>query len=374
MEVARNRKKYKINFGQACTKYMLFVLNFVFVIASVLMISGAISSKIIFTSYYSNEMTNGTQMLSTFWLIVGIVFMFVAMFGIFAAFKESTVLANLYAIAMIVVFIFQMAAAIAGFTLISRSRNMVGDQLYTWMNDYYYDNKLQLDWIQYKFECCGQNGPSDWQRFGQYSTPSPYNNDWYNNNWYDRTTPPPEPAWNNDDYYYRTTPGYPNWGNDDYYYRTTIGYPNYPWNYQTDNYGTTTTERPTTTTERPTTTTEPPKTTTTEAPRTNLTPVSCCVQNSDYVNLTCSEHYQKGCFDPIHQIVSESIMMIGSSALVFAVVQVLGIVLGFLYARVIRRQKTQRDVQVWNSEQRSPATPVYADYTQVDNQGEVKYI
>lgn len=51
-------------------------------------------------------------------------------------------------------------------------------------------------------------------------------------------------------------------------------------------------------------------------------PVSCCVRDSDYVNLTCNEYYEKGCTDPLHQIVSESIMMIGSSSLVLAVVQV----------------------------------------------------
>lgn len=65
------------------------------------MVSSGISTKIIFDSYdsydyyYYNDMSNGFQMLSTFWLVVGIIFMFVGMFGIFVAFKESTVLANL---------------------------------------------------------------------------------------------------------------------------------------------------------------------------------------------------------------------------------------------------------------------------------------
>lgn len=51
-------------------------------------------------------------------------------------------------------------------------------------------------------------------------------------------------------------------------------------------------------------------------------PASCCVQNTDFVNSTCEESYTSGCFDPIHQIVIESIMTIGSAALVFAVVAV----------------------------------------------------
>lgn len=98
--------------------------------------------------------------------------------------------------------------------------------------------------------------------------------------------------------------------NDDWYYRTTSDY-----YYRNNNYyDITTSEYPTTTT---TTTT-----TTTEAPKTDLMPASCCAKDSNYVNLECEKAHTSGCFEPIHQVVSESIMMIGSSALVFAVIQV----------------------------------------------------
>lgn len=51
--------------------------------------------------------------------------------------------------------------------------------------------------------------------------------------------------------------------------------------------------------------------------------------------------------------------------------QVLGIVLGFMYARIVRRKKTQRDVRIWNSGQEYPATPkyspAYTGYLQIDD-------
>lgn len=72
---------------------LIFFLDFTKVL-SVLMISGGISTNIIFSSFYT-DMGDGFRMLSIFWLVVGIVFMFVALFGIFAAFKESTVSANM---------------------------------------------------------------------------------------------------------------------------------------------------------------------------------------------------------------------------------------------------------------------------------------
>lgn len=114
------------------------------------------------------------------------------------------------------------------------------------------------------------HGPTDWQKFDRFSTPYHY-----------ETT---------ESYYYRTP---------DYYYRDHYTTSRDEWNLSTDY-----------------------PTTTTEAPRTDLMPASCCVQYSNYVNLTCENYHMSGCFEPIHDIVSQSIMTIGSSALVFAVVQV----------------------------------------------------
>lgn len=52
---------------------------------------------------------------------------------------------------MMLVFVFQVAAAIAGFTLISKSRSMVSKELDVMMAGYAnYDNHLTVDWIQSK--------------------------------------------------------------------------------------------------------------------------------------------------------------------------------------------------------------------------------
>jgi len=313
MEVNQDGKKTKFDLGLTISKYILFLLNGVFVISSVLTMSSGVSTIVAFTSYY-NLMEGGFQVLSIFWIVVGFIFMIVALFGMFVAFKESTALANLYGIAMMVVFVLQVSAAIVAFTLISKSRYMVSDQLDTMMRDYNYRYQLEVDWIQSKFECCGVNGPSDWQNFARFSTP----------------------------YYYETT--------ESYYYRTSDYY------YRTDDYYRTT---------------DPTTTTSTEPPRTDLMPQSCCVRNSNYVNLTCEKYHTSGCFVPIHQIVSESIMMIGSSTLVVSVLQILGVILGFMYARIVRRKKTQRDVQIWNSGQEYSTTPgfvrqpTHGDYSQM---------
>lgn len=49
-----------------------------------------------------------------------------------------------------------------------------------------------------------------------------------------------------------------------------------------------------------------------------------------------------------------------------------------MYARIVRRKKSQRDVQIWNSGQEYSDAPrsnqPNVDYSPIDNRGEVKYI
>lgn len=51
-------------------------------------------------------------------------------------------------------------------------------------------------------------------------------------------------------------------------------------------------------------------------------PESCCVQHSNYVNLTCDKYHTAGCYEPSQEIILESIITIGASALVLAFLQV----------------------------------------------------
>lgn len=56
--------------------------------------TGGIPTIVAFTSYF-NMMADSFRMLSISWLFVGVILLIVALFGIFAAFKESIVLAKL---------------------------------------------------------------------------------------------------------------------------------------------------------------------------------------------------------------------------------------------------------------------------------------
>ncbi|KAG4072897.1 hypothetical protein HA402_002640 [Bradysia odoriphaga] len=282
MEANGSQKKSEFNFGLMCWKYILFILNVIFVIASFVMITGGISISVLL-SPYRIMMEYGFNTLTIFALLTGITLMIVAVFGIAVTFMEKTAFANLYGLALILVFVLQVATAVTSFVLMSKSGEMVSSQLRSMMYYFSYEHEYlhEIDWIQSQFKCCGAYDHTDWQKYGKYSSV-----------W-------PAFAHSYDDWYQMT--------ND--------------------------------------------TTTSIEAPKTDLMPSSCCLRDTNYVDLTCDQYHNSGCFEPIHQIVSESVLIIGSLAFLLSVFQILGIVAGFAYARAIRCRKTQRDVQIWNSGQ-----------------------
>jgi CD63 antigen len=278
------------NFGMKCMKYMLFLINVIYLIISFLMISGATTLKVIFGEYYFILWyTSTVDSLTSLYIATGCFLLVLSVFGIIAAVKESTLMTNIYGLILALIFILQMAAAITGFTLITQSSGIVRESLQYLMKrasgmsySPYYSSHYggnddgTMDWVQKTFECCGNAGPSDWDGLGKYGG----------------TTERP-------------------WGMYDEYKTTTESV--------------------------------------TERPLGVRMPQSCCLPDSSYdkINFICNNYFTRGCHGPLYTIVSESVMMIGSSALIIGVVQILGVICAFIFARTIRRSKTDRDIQKW---------------------------
>jgi len=257
-----------------CMKILLIIINSLYLIISFLMISGATTLKVIFGEHYLVLWYASTvDSLSSLWIATGCFLLALSIFGIAAAIKESTLMANFYGLFLCLIFILQMAAAITGFTLITQTdgivRSTIDNMMYQGQNGY----ETTIDWVQQTFECCGNDGPSDWENF------------------------------------HRTT--------HNYYWDTTTEGP--------------LTDQPVPEFYRP------------------RVPKSCCRRGSyyDQHNSVCAEYFTRGCHGPLNTIVSQSVMMIGSSALIVGVVQILGVVCAFMFARFIRQNKTNRDVQRW---------------------------
>lgn len=174
---------------------------------------------------------------------------------------------------MTIVFITQISSAIYAFQLIGKSESNARYSIDRLMESYIYGGSEQMDWIQRnvrkceqlffvivhllieilkknQFQCCGNDGPSDWNHYSKFERPSS--------------------TYNSYNYYYQST--------------TT--------------------------------------TTTLSTPLPDRMPASCCVDGSNYNDLTCDKHYQLGCRIHVREVISSTVMIVGSVALAIAVFEV----------------------------------------------------
>jgi len=306
----------KSNFGMKCIKYLLLLINVLYLIISFLMISGATTLKVMFGEYnYVLWYGSTIESLSSLWIATGCLLLAASIFGIFAASRESTLMINVYGLFLSLIFILQMATAITGFTLITKSNAIVNSALNSLMDGWYFPNSADtMNFVQRTFECCGNEGPLDWMSHGMYSTPNPYYNSYYNT----------QPRW-----YSTYEPA---------------------------------TEVPTT-----------------EKPLGIKMPESCCSYGSSYdaINSICGTYFTDGCHAPVQEVLSKSVLTIGSSSLIIGIVQIFGVVSAFMLARSIRRSKTDRDILKWTTHQSMASDrPAYVDQvtTQERREGEVQQI
>jgi len=257
--------------------------------------------------YYGIWYASTIDSLSSLWIATGCFLLAASIFGMFAAAKESTWMTNVYGLFLSLILILQMATAITGFTLITKSNGIVSSALNSLMDGWYLPNSAEtMNFVQKTFECCGNEGPLDWRNHGMYSTRNPY--------------------------YYTTQ----------------------PWRYSS-------TYEPAT---------DEPNT---EQPLGIKMPQSCCSHGSNYdaINQICDNYFTNGCHGPLQEIVSKSVMTIGSSSLIIGVVQIVGVVCAFMFARSIRRSKTDRDVLKWASNQSMGYDrPAYVDQVTAEEKGE----
>lgn len=54
----------------------------------------------------------------------------------------------------------------------------------------------------------------------------------------------------------------------------------------------------------------------------NAMPFTCCIRDSDYINLRCEKYYLNGCFTPLQEIVSANVMIASFLALGLALFEV----------------------------------------------------
>jgi len=162
--VLKMANKNNLNIGMRCIKYMLVVINLMFLLTSVLLITVGTTIQTIYGDF-SQFLDDHFLSIPTLLVAVGFIMLVVALFGVLGAFKESTMLTNIYACLLSLVFILEISAAIAGFVLQSQVREMLVRTMNQSITAYnkYDSAAVAVDFMQRSLECCGVESPNDWE-------------------------------------------------------------------------------------------------------------------------------------------------------------------------------------------------------------------
>ncbi|XP_048379472.1 CD63 antigen isoform X2 [Stegostoma tigrinum] len=96
-------------------------------------------------------------------IIVGVIINFVAFFGCCGAWKENYCMVTTFAVLLILIFIVEIAAAIAGYIFKDQIRGVLERTLNETMRNYNKTgNAVNIDELQKQFSCCGSASYNDW--------------------------------------------------------------------------------------------------------------------------------------------------------------------------------------------------------------------
>lgn len=114
---------------------------------------------------YIVENHSGVSAFPKLWITAGCFLMVVSIFGTVVSNTESTILIITYAILLCVALVVHVAAGVSALVVgVGHSKEIVSDMLTAFVNSYEENTmmRLTMDWTQYKYQCCGNNGPEDW--------------------------------------------------------------------------------------------------------------------------------------------------------------------------------------------------------------------
>ncbi|XP_064408481.1 CD63 antigen [Latimeria chalumnae] len=148
--------------GMKCVKYLMFLFNFLFWICGlVLIIIGVVVQiKLNKTIEMKDFSVAGPAIVI---IAVGVVIFFISFFGCCGAWKENYCMVTTFAVLLSLIFLVQVAAAIAGYIYKNKVHDIIQNSFDKTMAQYNVTEfKKVIDDIQHDFHCCGSKNYTDW--------------------------------------------------------------------------------------------------------------------------------------------------------------------------------------------------------------------
>ncbi|XP_020639030.1 CD63 antigen [Pogona vitticeps] len=149
--------------GMKCVKFLVFFFNFIFWLCGIALIALGIYVQIELrkTLVTTSASASGAPIVI---LVVGIIVFFISFFGCCGAMKENYCMVTTFAVLLTLIFLLEIAAAIAGYVFKDKVRAVLETEIKEEMRVYGNDTDVThiLDDLQEKYNCCGAFNYTDW--------------------------------------------------------------------------------------------------------------------------------------------------------------------------------------------------------------------
>uniref|UniRef100_A0A8D0LB19 Tetraspanin n=1 Tax=Sphenodon punctatus TaxID=8508 RepID=A0A8D0LB19_SPHPU len=149
--------------GMKCVKFLVFIFNFLFWICGIALIALGIFVQVNLnkTLVMSNTSSSGAPIVI---LVVGVIIFFISFFGCCGAWKENYCMVTTFAILLTLIFLVEIAAAIAGYIFKDKVKDALTVGFLADMKKYGADSVATdtINELQNKYNCCGANNYTDW--------------------------------------------------------------------------------------------------------------------------------------------------------------------------------------------------------------------
>ncbi|XP_063277052.1 CD63 antigen [Prinia subflava] len=152
--------------GMKCVKFLVFFFNFIFWVCGVALI--AIGALALLSLGRAPVAAPGWAPGAV--VVLGVLIFLTAFFGCCGAWRESYCMVTTFAVLLSLIFLVEVAAAIAGYVFKNKVPGLVEEGLWEAMRGYEQDPVLAatMDTIQKEFSCCGVHNFTEWAGVGRF--------------------------------------------------------------------------------------------------------------------------------------------------------------------------------------------------------------
>nr|XP_015905087.1 leukocyte surface antigen CD53-like [Parasteatoda tepidariorum] len=146
--------------GAKLTRYLLIAINVIFVICGIAMITvGALGTKQDMTHFLGSKYITAPIIC----IVAGCIMFLVSFFGFYGALKYNHVMIMVFALLVFIIMILEIGGGIGAYLYREKTEAFLKKNMEESLKQHQNDTLKFWNAMQSRLECCGVNGPSDYE-------------------------------------------------------------------------------------------------------------------------------------------------------------------------------------------------------------------